>query len=105
MDGEERWKEPRGKGKRGEGPCGRTREQGSGQIHEYLAHKKTHPSQHPTVGLCLGSYGGPRGVVVFLMGEVPQHAACDQEGYRVTSLIRNDTPLGPYCRAMPRALW
>ena len=22
-----------------------------------------------------------------------------------TSLIRNSTPLGPYCRTMPRALW
>ena len=27
----------------------------------YLAYKKTRPSQDPTVGLYLGSYGGPRG--------------------------------------------
>jgi len=25
--------------------------------------------------------------------------------YRGTSLIRNSTPLVPYCRPMPRALW
>jgi len=25
--------------------------------------------------------------------------------YRVTSLIRNSAPLGPYSRTMPRALW
>jgi len=25
--------------------------------------------------------------------------------YRGTSLIRNSAPLGPYSRAMPRALW
>jgi len=26
----------------------------------YLAHKKLRPPQDPTVGLCLGRYGGPR---------------------------------------------
>jgi len=26
-------------------------------------------------------------------------------GYRVTSIIRNSASLGPYSRAMPRALW
>jgi hypothetical protein len=31
--------------------------------------------------------------------------ARDQVIYRGTSLIRNRTPLGPYSRAMPRALW
>jgi hypothetical protein len=29
-------------------------------IQGYLAHKKTPPPQDPTVGRCLGSYGGPR---------------------------------------------
>ena len=31
----------------------------------YVAHKKNIPTQDPTVGLCLGSYGGPRGVSFF----------------------------------------
>ena len=30
-------------------------------LHGYLAHKKHPPSQDPTVGLYLGSHGGPRG--------------------------------------------
>ena len=32
-------------------------------------------------------------------------AATFQEGYRGTSHIRNNPPLGPYSRLMPRALW
>ena len=39
-------------------------------VQGYLAHKKQHPPQDPTVGLCLGPYGGPRGGL-FLMSEVP----------------------------------
>jgi len=30
----------------------------------YLAHKNPPPSQDPTVALCLGNYGDPRGVGV-----------------------------------------
>ena len=36
----------------------------------YLAHKNPHPPLDPTVGLYLGSYGGPRGGALFLMNEV-----------------------------------
>ena len=43
------------------------RVEGSGfrveSLQGYLAHKKTHPKD-PTAGLCLGAYGGPRGVAV-----------------------------------------
>jgi len=35
---------------------------------------KQQPSQDPTVGLSLGSYGGPRGGGAFLMSEVPLQA-------------------------------
>ena len=35
-------------------------------IQGYLAQKKTPPPQGPTVGLCLGPYGGPRGMGVSL---------------------------------------
>ena len=50
------------------------------------------------------------------MSEVPQYRNAQQtsfprtrvhpaiESYRVTSLIRNSRPLGPYSRTMPRAL-
>ena len=31
--------------------------------------------------------------------------ACPPQPYRGTSLMRNRCPLGPYSRAMPRALW
>ena len=31
------------------------------QIQGYLAHNPPPPSYHPTAGLCLGPYGGPRG--------------------------------------------
>ena len=44
-----------------------------GQLHGYLAHKKT-PPPDPTVGLCLETYGGPRGGVRFLMSEVPLYS-------------------------------
>ena len=30
----------------------------------YLTYNKTHPPWDPTVGLCLGSQGGPRGMAV-----------------------------------------
>jgi hypothetical protein len=30
---------------------------------------------------------------------------CSVKDYRVPSLIRNSAPLGPYSRALPRALW
>jgi len=33
-------------------------------VHGYLAHQKQCPPQDPAVGLCLGTYGGPGGVVV-----------------------------------------
>ena len=33
--------------------------------------------QDPTVGLCLGSQGGPRGVGVFLWGRYPCHAGLE----------------------------
>ena len=37
----------------------------------YLAHNPPSPPKNPTIGLYLGSYGGPRGGGLFLMGEVP----------------------------------
>ena len=45
------------------------------------------------------------------MSEVPLQASVYQSVlmkiflYRVTSLIRNRAPLGPYRRPVPRALW
>ena len=65
-----------------------------------------------------GSYGGER----FLMSEVPLQGCRSRGvvptasgddfrhflfhwGYRGISLIRNSTPLGPYSRTKPRALW
>ena len=84
----------------------------------------------PTVGRCLGPYGGPRGWALFyergtppssrggpihpevyyeaLLCEekVPRRlAAADTYAYRGTSLIRNCASLGPYSRTIPRALW
>ena len=48
----------------------------------------------------------------FLMSEVPLHMYLNFELesglfplYRGTSLIRKRPPVGPYSRAMPRALW
>ena len=40
-------------------------------IQGYLTYKETHPSEDPTVGLCLGSLGGPRGVGVFVSARYP----------------------------------
>ena len=37
----------------------------------YFTYKKTHPSQDPTVGLCLGSDGVPRGLGGFLWVRCP----------------------------------
>ena len=33
---------------------------------------KSAPPEDPTVGLCLGHYGGPRGGGGFLMSKIPQ---------------------------------
>ena len=38
---------------------------------EARVRKNPPPSQDPTVGLNLGSYGGPKGGGLFLMSEVP----------------------------------
>ena len=35
----------------------------------------------------------------------PEAYLCPRQVYRGTSLIRNRPPLGPYSRALPRALW
>ena len=72
------------------------------------------PPLDPTVGLCLGSLGGPPGVGVFLWARYPcirkrhsvlhTHTTRPQGSYRGTSLMRNSAPLEPYSRTMPRAL-
>ena len=51
----------------------------------------------PTVGLCLGSYGGSTGEQ-FLMSKVPLRlrcACCQESGCRGTSLTRDCSPVGP----------
>ena len=44
------------------------------RVQGYLAHKNNLPPYDPTVALCLGLYGGPRGGGRFLMREVPLYA-------------------------------
>ena len=57
----------------------------------------THPQTAPMVLLVSGDgLGSPLPV----LRDVPR-----QEEYRGTSLIRNNPPLGPYGRIVPRALW
>jgi len=48
-------------------------------VHGYLAHKKTPPPQDPTVGLCLGPYGGPRGWAFSYERGTPVGASKQQE--------------------------
>eukprot|EP00290_Baffinella_frigidus_P059462 CAMPEP_0180381780 /NCGR_PEP_ID=MMETSP0989-20121125/26975_1 /TAXON_ID=697907 /ORGANISM="non described non described, Strain CCMP2293" /LENGTH=40 /DNA_ID= /DNA_START= /DNA_END= /DNA_ORIENTATION= len=36
---------------------------------------------------------------------IPHDTVRNRDPYRGTSPIRNYAPLGPYSRAMPRALW
>ena len=73
------------------------------------------PPLDPTVGLCLGSCRGPRGVGVFLWARYPctlttrctkspPRLAFRKSAYRGTSLIRNTLPVGPYSDPMPRDL-
>ena len=57
------------------GRCQRRHEQG------YLAEKKKHPPQDPTLGPCLGLYGGPGGGGLFLRSEVPL--------YRIKHVVTN----------------
>ena len=72
----------------------------------YLAHEKPPtPQDHHRalgVGLLLG-FKGER----FRMSAVPLYRGCGKAAfttYRVTSLTRKRTPLGPYRRPMPRVL-
>jgi len=48
------------------------------KIQGYLAHTKQRPPSTPTVGLCLGPYGGPAGGLLFLMSEVPLYLGTDE---------------------------
>ena len=83
----------------------------------YPPDKKMHPPgpySRSMLGVLGGSYGGGR----FLMGEVPLYLGSKNPAppriprggtrlweYRGASLIRKRLLLGPYSRAMPRALW
>ena len=66
-----------------------TLREGSG-LQGYLAHKKTLPPSDPTVGLCLGSYGGPRGKGVFLWARYP----CSVQGFGFGGLVLGFTVTG-----------
>ena len=58
----------------------------------YLAHKKTHPPKDPTVGLCLGSKGDPRGVGVFLRARYPCRKKGEKEGRKAGCEDRTGVP-------------
>ena len=76
-------------------------------------------SQQPSVRVFLGSLGcNPTGCKKCLIGPEADPSApfisgdlfsivlgSLGRGYRGTSLIRNNPPLGPYSRPMPGALW
>ena len=50
-------------------------------VQVYLAHKKQcPPREDPTVGLCLGLYGGPRVGGCFLLARFPYEATLDAAG-------------------------
>jgi hypothetical protein len=59
--------------------------------------KKNVPPWEPTVGICLGTYGGPRGVDVFLWARYPCSLPPARVApRRVTSPIKRPTHLGAY---------
>ena len=93
-------------------------------VQGHLAHKKPPPPRIlgiGSVGLCLGSYGGPRGVDVFLWARLdkslriachvpqshprnPEPEILDSQPYRGTSLTRKSPPPRPYRRPLPGTL-
>ena len=69
------------------------------RLQGYLAHKKTTPPRDPPMTLGIG-YGRNLGVEMNRLGVKIGRLAIQQG-----ALIRNRLLLGPYRRAMPRALW
>ena len=59
---------------------------------------------HKTLIKCI-FLAGEAGISLNVSASISGGASQDHLGYRVTSLTRNCSTLGPYSRPVPRALW